>query len=62
MYILKNALLNMTRRKGKNILIGIIITIITISSCISLTINKSGNLAIKNPRHLKYPSNLIQWI
>lgn len=46
MYILKNALLNMTRRKGKNILIGIIITIITISSCISLTINKSGNLLV----------------
>lgn len=46
MYILKNACLNMIRRKGKNILIGIIITIITISSCISLTINKSGKTLV----------------
>lgn len=46
MYILKNACLNMIRQKGKNILIGIIIAIITISCCISLTINKSGSILI----------------
>ena len=43
MYIFKNAYLNIIRSKGRNVLIGIIIMIITISSCIAITINKSGN-------------------
>ena len=62
MYILKNALLNIKRKKGKNILIGIIITIITISSCISLTINKSGKLLVdsykeKTPLEVSFQLN-----
>lgn len=43
MYIFKYAYLSVTRNKGRNILIGIIIMAITISACIALTINKSGN-------------------
>ena len=43
MYIFKNAYLNIVRNKGRNLLIGIIITVITLGSCIAITINKSGN-------------------
>src|SRR5574344_3118823 len=46
MYILKNAWLNIIRSKGRNILIGIIIMIVTIGSCIAITINKSGNALV----------------
>ncbi|MDD3186995.1 MAG: FtsX-like permease family protein [Bacilli bacterium] len=42
MYIFKYAYLSVTRNKGRNILIGLIIMAITISACIALTINKSG--------------------
>lgn len=42
MYILKNAYTNITRMKGRNLVIGIIITCITISACIALSIEKSG--------------------
>ena len=42
MYIFKNAYLSIVRGKGRNILIGIIITIITTGVLIALTINKSG--------------------
>ena len=42
MYILKNAVKNTTRNKSKNILICIIITVITICSCITLSIYKAG--------------------
>lgn len=43
MYILKNAYRNITRMKGRNIVIGIIVTCITIGACIALSIEKSGN-------------------
>ena len=43
MYIFKNAYLNIVRTKGRNLLIGIIITVITLGSCIAITINKSGH-------------------
>ena len=43
MYIFKYAYLSVIRNKGRNILIGLIIVAITISACIALTINKSGN-------------------
>ena len=46
MYILKNAWLNIIRSRGRNILIGIIIMIVTIGSCIAITINKSGNALV----------------
>lgn len=42
MYILKNSWINIVRSKGRNLLIGIIITIITISALVSLSINKSS--------------------
>lgn len=42
MYIIKNALRNVFRNRGKNILIGIIITVITICTCIGLSIYKAG--------------------
>jgi len=42
MYIIKNAFLSITRNKGRNILIFLIIMSITIASCVAITINKSG--------------------
>lgn len=48
MYILKNAWTNIKRNKGRNTLIGIIITVIVASSCIALSINTSGNKLIDN--------------
>ncbi|MFV0249986.1 MAG: ABC transporter permease [Bacilli bacterium] len=48
MYILKNAYTNVIRTKGRNILIGIIITTITLAACIALTINKSGNALVQS--------------
>lgn len=43
MYIIKNAFRNMMRNKGKNILIGIIITVITLCTCIGLAIHTAGD-------------------
>ncbi len=40
MYILKNALRNISRSKGRNILIGIIVLAIAFSSCIALSIRE----------------------
>ncbi len=48
MYILKNAWINIKRNKGRNLLIGIIIMVITISSCVALSINTSGNKLIES--------------
>lgn len=42
MIIVKNAFRNMIRNKGRNILIGIIITIITLCTCIALAIHQAG--------------------
>ena len=46
MYIFKNAYLNITRAKGRNILIELIIMAITVGACITITINKSGNALV----------------
>ena len=48
MYIIKNAWKNIIRSKGRNILIGIIIAIVTISSYISLAINNSSNNLVES--------------
>lgn len=48
MYILKNAYLNIVRSKGRNILIALIITAVTIGACITIAINKSGNALVKS--------------
>ena len=42
MYIFKNAFRNVFRNRGKNILIGIIITVITVCTCMGLAIYKAG--------------------
>lgn len=42
MYILKNALKSISRSKGRNILIGIIVMVIAISSCVSLSIKNAA--------------------
>ena len=42
MIIVKNAFRNMIRNKGRNFLIGIIITIITLCTCIALAIHQAG--------------------
>lgn len=48
MYIIKNAFINVTRMKGRNIVIALIITCITASACIALAIQKSGNQLIQS--------------
>ncbi|OJU13146.1 MAG: hypothetical protein BGN88_05480 [Clostridiales bacterium 43-6] len=47
MYILKNALRNITRSAGRNILIGIIVVAIAISSSVALSIRNSAQKAEK---------------
>ena len=42
MYIFKNAFRNIARSMGRNILIGIIVTVIAASSCVALSIRKSS--------------------
>ena len=61
MYIIKNAIRNITRSIGRNLIIAIIITIITIASCVTITINKSGNALVntyKKNNPLKVTLNL----
>ena len=48
MYILKNALVSITRNKGRNLLIGIIIVVISASASITLAINNSASTLIKS--------------
>lgn len=48
MYIFKNAYLSIIRRIGRNILIAIVITIITIGSFVALAINNSGNELVES--------------
>jgi len=45
MYILKNALRTINRSKGRNILIGIIVLVIAVSSCIALSIRQAAATA-----------------
>ncbi|HEY5557482.1 MAG TPA: hypothetical protein VIK44_11085, partial [Acetobacterium sp.] len=42
MYILKSSIRNVTRNAGRNILIGMIVLVIAISSCIALSIKQSA--------------------
>ena len=48
MYILKNAITSITRNKGRNILIGIIIMIISASVAVTLEINNTASSLIKS--------------
>ena len=48
MYILKNAITSITRNKGRNLLIGIIIIVIACSTTVSLAIRNSSNSLISS--------------
>ncbi|MGC4018968.1 MAG: ABC transporter permease [Muricomes sp.] len=48
MYILKNALRSISRSKGRSILIGIIIFVIAVSSCVALSIREAAEQARKD--------------
>ena len=45
MYVIKNAWKNVIRSKGRNILIGLIIVVVSISACISLSIRQAAESA-----------------
>lgn len=45
MYVLKNALRSISRSKGRNILIGIIVLVISVSACVGLSIRQAANNA-----------------
>lgn len=47
MYILKNALVSITRNKGRNFLIGIIVVVIACAATITLAIRSSANNLIE---------------
>ena len=47
MFILKNAIRSIGRTKGRNILIGIIVLIISLSACIGLSIRQAAESAKK---------------
>ncbi len=48
MYIIKNAWINIKRHVGRNILIGLIVLVIALSSTVALSINTSGNNLIES--------------
>ncbi|MGW8114559.1 ABC transporter permease [Caproicibacterium sp. NSD3] len=43
MYIVRNALRNIARSKGRNILVGIIVLVIAVSSCVALSIRQAAS-------------------
>lgn len=65
MYLFKNAFRNTVRNKGKNILIGIIITVITICTCIGLSIHKAASNLVetyikKNPLKISFQLDMSE--
>lgn len=48
MYILKNSLISIARKKGRNILIGIIILVIACASTVTLAIRNTANNLVKD--------------
>lgn len=48
MYILKNAIISIVRNKGRNLLIGIIILVISCATAVTLAINNSSSSLIKS--------------
>ncbi len=48
MYIIKNAWINIKRHLGRNILIGLIVLVVALSSTVALSINTSGNKLIES--------------
>ena len=47
MYIIKNAFVSISRNKGRNILIGIIITVIACACTIALAIRNTANMTVE---------------
>lgn len=45
MYILKNAWRSVVRARGRNILVGIIVLVIAVSSCVALSIGEAAKQA-----------------
>lgn len=45
MYIIKNAMKNLCRSKGRNLLIGIIVFVIAVSACLGLSIHQASENA-----------------
>lgn len=45
MYVIKNAWKNVIRSKGRSILIGLIVLVVSISACISLSIRQAAESA-----------------
>lgn len=43
MYIVRNALRNIARSKGRNVLVGIIVLVIAVSSCVALSIRQAAS-------------------
>ena len=50
MYIIKNAFISISRNKGRNILIGIIITVIAFACTITLAIRSTANMTVEEYR------------
>lgn len=50
MYIVKNAWKSMTRSKGRNLLIGIIVVVISLASSVALAVHNSANEIIQNAK------------
>lgn len=48
MYVIKNALRNINRSKGRNLLIGIIVFVIAVSACVALSIQRAADTAKDN--------------
>lgn len=51
MYIMKNAFISISRKKGRNILIGIIITVIACACTIALVIRNTANMTVEEYRN-----------
>lgn len=47
MYIMENAFISISRNKGRNILIGIIITVIACASTITLAIRNTASMTVE---------------
>lgn len=54
MYIIKNAMKNLCRSKGRNLLIGIIVFIIAVSACLGLSIHQASENAKEEAQKKSY--------
>ncbi len=54
MYIIKNAFVSISRNKGRNILIGIITTVIACACTIALAIRNTANITVEKYQNANY--------